>query len=66
MTFFTMLVFITAIVFANCALATLFGLKAFGAAEAISDRTCIHSQGQQRADLSAQDILACCWLCGMG
>ncbi|XP_064652273.1 cathepsin B-like [Lineus longissimus] len=39
---------------------------AFGAVEAMSDRTCIHSNGTVNVHLSAEDLLSCCWLCGMG
>ncbi|XP_053365713.1 cathepsin B [Clarias gariepinus] len=39
---------------------------AFGAAEAISDRICIHSQGKVSVEISAQDLLTCCSDCGMG
>merc|ERR1712110_152944 len=42
---------------------------AFGAAEALSDRACIQSNGAITADLSAQDILTCCKglaQCGLG
>lgn len=33
---------------------------AFAAAEAISDRTCIHSNGAVNTLLSAEDLLSCC------
>lgn len=39
---------------------------AFGATEAMSDRICIHSQGKVNVHVSAEDLLSCCWLCGMG
>ncbi|CAJ0581997.1 unnamed protein product, partial [Mesorhabditis spiculigera] len=40
---------------------------AFGAAEAMTDRTCIASQGKFTDPLSADDILACCgFSCGDG
>lgn len=39
---------------------------AFGATEAMSDRTCIGSGGKFQADISAEDLLACCSGCGMG
>lgn len=39
---------------------------AFGAVESISDRICIHSNGQQKPHISAEDLLTCCMLCGMG
>jgi len=39
---------------------------AFGAAEAISDRICIHSSGKVSVEISAEDLLSCCDECGMG
>ncbi|XP_072042247.1 cathepsin B-like [Amphiura filiformis] len=39
---------------------------AFGAVEAMSDRHCIHSKGAQKPHISAEDLLSCCWTCGMG
>jgi len=39
---------------------------AFGAAEAMTDRTCIQSNGTNMAHISAQDINSCCWYCGSG
>uniref|UniRef100_A0A9J7Z1A6 Cathepsin B n=1 Tax=Cyprinus carpio carpio TaxID=630221 RepID=A0A9J7Z1A6_CYPCA len=39
---------------------------AFGAAEAISDRVCIHSNAKVSVEISAQDLLTCCDGCGMG
>ncbi|XP_008402079.1 cathepsin B-like, partial [Poecilia reticulata] len=39
---------------------------AFGAAEAISDRICIHTNGKVSVEISAQDLLTCCDSCGMG
>jgi len=40
---------------------------AFGAVEAITDRTCIASNGKVAPYLSAEDILSCCgFWCGMG
>lgn len=39
---------------------------AFGATEAMSDRTCIASQGRITGDISAEDLLSCCQGCGMG
>ncbi|XP_077449571.1 cathepsin B [Stigmatopora argus] len=39
---------------------------AFGAAEAISDRVCIHSNAKVSVEISAQDLLTCCDSCGMG
>ncbi|XP_042246759.1 cathepsin B-like [Thunnus maccoyii] len=39
---------------------------AFGAAEAISDRLCIHNGGKSSLEISAEDLLSCCDECGMG
>jgi cathepsin B len=42
---------------------------AFGAVEAISDRICIGSKGQQKPHISAEDLLTCCkgiFSCGFG
>lgn len=39
---------------------------AFGAAEAISDRVCVHSAGDISVEISAEDLLSCCDTCGMG
>ncbi|XP_076012041.1 cathepsin B [Genypterus blacodes] len=39
---------------------------AFGAAEAISDRVCIHSNAKVRVEISSEDLLSCCHSCGMG
>lgn len=39
---------------------------AFGAAEAMSDRVCIHSGQKDQTLISTEDILACCLTCGMG
>jgi len=39
---------------------------AFGAVEAMSDRICIHSKGQIKVRLSSQNLLTCCYSCGMG
>lgn len=39
---------------------------AFGAAEAISDRVCIHSDAKVSVEISSQDLLTCCDSCGMG
>jgi cathepsin B len=39
---------------------------AFGAVEAISDRICIASKGAQQPSISAENLLSCCWTCGMG
>lgn len=41
-------------------------LKAFGAAEAISDRVCIHSNAKVSVEISSEDLLSCCESCGMG
>jgi cathepsin B len=39
---------------------------AFGAAEAMSDRICIASQGQLQTRISTEHLLACCSTCGDG
>ncbi|XP_066554666.1 cathepsin B [Amia ocellicauda] len=39
---------------------------AFGAAEAMSDRLCIHSNGKISVEISSADLLTCCDSCGMG
>lgn len=39
---------------------------AFGAVEAMSDRTCIHSNGKVKVEISAEDLLSCCDSCGDG
>ncbi|XP_064482966.1 cathepsin B-like [Ornithodoros turicata] len=39
---------------------------AFGAVEVMSDRVCIHSQGKIQVNISAEDLLGCCALCGYG
>ncbi|THD18209.1 Cathepsin B endopeptidase [Fasciola hepatica] len=39
---------------------------AFGAVEAMSDRVCIHSNGQMKPHLSARDLTSCCRTCGFG
>ncbi|XP_051234828.1 cathepsin B [Dicentrarchus labrax] len=39
---------------------------AFGAAEAISDRVCIHSNAKVSVEISSEDLLTCCDSCGMG
>jgi len=39
---------------------------AFGAAEAMSDRICIHSQGKLNVRVSTEDLLSCCKSCGFG
>lgn len=40
--------------------------QAFGAAEAISDRVCIHSNAKVSVEISSEDLLTCCEDCGMG
>lgn len=39
---------------------------AFGAAEAMSDRLCINSGQKDQTRISAEDLLDCCYSCGMG
>ncbi|CAH1994123.1 unnamed protein product [Acanthoscelides obtectus] len=39
---------------------------AFGAVEAMSDRVCIHSKGKVNFRFSSDDLISCCWTCGMG
>lgn len=39
---------------------------AFGAVEAMSDRICIASNGAKQPSISAENLLSCCWSCGMG
>ncbi|GJQ79400.1 hypothetical protein Trydic_g16259 [Trypoxylus dichotomus] len=39
---------------------------AFGAVEAMSDRVCIHSNGTVHFRFSADDLVSCCYTCGMG
>ncbi|KAL1139656.1 hypothetical protein AAG570_006634 [Ranatra chinensis] len=39
---------------------------AFGAVEAMSDRICIHSNGEVNVRLSSEDLLTCCESCGFG
>ncbi|KAF6037087.1 CTSB [Bugula neritina] len=39
---------------------------AFGAVESMSDRICISSDGAMQPSISAEDLLSCCWSCGMG
>nr|XP_037268488.1 LOW QUALITY PROTEIN: cathepsin B-like [Rhipicephalus microplus] len=39
---------------------------AFGAAEAMSDRICIHTNGKVQVNISAEDLLTCCNSCGGG
>lgn len=39
---------------------------AFGAVEAMSDRICIHSNGTNNVELSAENLVSCCHTCGLG
>ncbi|CAL8086596.1 unnamed protein product [Calicophoron daubneyi] len=39
---------------------------AFGAVEAMSDRICIASNGEYTPRLSAENMVSCCRMCGMG
>lgn len=39
---------------------------AFGATEAMTDRICIASNGEQKPHLSAEDLATCCTSCGFG
>ncbi|KAF4533276.1 hypothetical protein B566_EDAN010511 [Ephemera danica] len=39
---------------------------AFGAVEAMSDRVCIHSNGNLNFHFSSEDLVSCCRLCGFG
>lgn len=40
---------------------------AFGAVEALTDRICIHSNGEHKPHISAENLLACCGIwCGFG
>jgi len=39
---------------------------AFGASEAMSDRICISSKGENQTIISANDLTACCHTCGAG
>ncbi|CAH0548106.1 unnamed protein product [Brassicogethes aeneus] len=39
---------------------------AFGAAEAMTDRICIHSDGKVKKSVSAEDLMTCCYECGFG
>ncbi|KAK9880796.1 hypothetical protein WA026_013125 [Henosepilachna vigintioctopunctata] len=39
---------------------------AFGAVESMSDRICIHSKGKVHVHFSADDLVSCCYTCGMG
>lgn len=45
---------------------TAFILKAFGAVEVMSDRVCIHSNGRKHFRFSSDDLVSCCYTCGMG
>lgn len=49
-----------------CLFDVLVPLQAFGAAEAISDRVCIHSNAKVSVEISSEDLLSCCDSCGMG
>ncbi|XP_047504915.1 cathepsin B-like [Pieris napi] len=39
---------------------------AFGAVEAMTDRYCIYSNGTKHFHFSAEDLLSCCSVCGLG
>jgi cathepsin B len=39
---------------------------AFGAAEAMSDRICIHSGQTDQTIISSEDLMECCYMCGQG
>ncbi|XP_054155342.1 cathepsin B-like [Oppia nitens] len=39
---------------------------ALAVVEAISDRICIATKGQQQVEISAENLIACCDTCGMG
>ncbi|XP_054282247.1 cathepsin B-like [Macrosteles quadrilineatus] len=39
---------------------------AFGAVESMSDRQCIHSNGNSSFHYSAEDLVSCCHTCGFG
>jgi len=39
---------------------------AFGAVSAMSDRLCIHSEGQVQVRVSPENLLSCCYSCGFG
>jgi len=39
---------------------------AFGAVTAMSDRLCIHSNGNSQVHVSSENLLACCYSCGFG
>lgn len=43
-----------------------FSSQAFGAAEAMSDRVCVHSNSKVSVEISSEDLLTCCDSCGMG
>lgn len=49
-----------------CDMSWFFCPQAFGAAEAISDRQCIHSNAKVSVEISSEDLLSCCESCGMG
>ena len=45
----------------------IMNFQAFGAVEAFTDRICIHSNGEKKPHISADNLLACCgFFCGMG
>ncbi|CAH0723352.1 unnamed protein product, partial [Brenthis ino] len=39
---------------------------AFGAVEAMTDRYCVYSNGTKHFHFSAEDLLSCCPICGLG
>ncbi|XP_076042541.1 cathepsin B-like [Oratosquilla oratoria] len=39
---------------------------AFGAVEAMSDRVCIHSKGEENFHFSSENLVSCCHQCGFG
>ena len=39
---------------------------AFGAVEAMSDRHCIFSERKENVEISAEDLVSCCKICGFG
>jgi len=39
---------------------------AFGAVTAMSDRLCIHSNGNAQVHVSSENLLSCCYSCGFG
>lgn len=41
-------------------------IKAFGAVEAMSDRTCIHSNATVHVRYSSEHLVSCCHTCGFG